>query len=193
MAAVVAQAQAAQKAAVDAAQKAAADAAQKAAASLPAGCIGGCEGQTVTITAPNNQTITGGTMRYGRWDNTICPHATVSGSTKSKSVTVPIPTNCIGKTTCTLGANPSNTGGDPFPGVFKHFVICPTYSTTPPAPAIPAPAIPAPAIPAPAIPAPAAPPVPSPSMASGSAYAASCTKCTLVNNQLSCSCDVTPR
>lgn len=53
----------------------------------------------------------------------------------------------------------------------------------------------APAIPVavPALPAPATPPVPSPSMASGSAYAASCTKCTLVNNQLSCSCDVTPR
>ena len=51
---------------------------------------------------------------------------------------------------------------------------------------------PAPA-PPPALPAPVAPPVPSPSMASGSNYAASCTKCSLVNNQLSCSCDVTPR
>lgn len=33
---------------------------------------------------------------------------------------------------------------------------------------------------------------PSPSMA-GSAYSATCTKCLLVNNQLSCSCDVAPR
>jgi len=49
---------------------------------------------------------------------------------------------------------------------------------------------------APPVPPPSAvkiPPTPAPSMASGSAYAASCTKCTLVNNQLSCSCDVTPR
>ena len=53
---------------------------------------------------------------------------------------------------------------------------------------------PAPAAPTPTMPVSTPAPVgPSPSMASGSAYAASCTKCLLVNNQLSCSCDVTPR
>jgi hypothetical protein len=39
---------------------------------------------------------------------------------------------------------------------------------------------------------PLAPSGPAPSMA-GSAYSATCTKCLLVNNQLSCSCDVAPR
>lgn len=38
----------------------------------------------------------------------------------------------------------------------------------------------------------APPPGPTASM-SGSAYSATCTKCLLVNNQLSCSCDVAPR
>ena len=64
-----------------------------------------------------------------------------------------------------------------------------------------APAAPAPSTAAPVAAAPAAapPPVddksggPVPVASSSGAYAASCTRCTLLNNQLSCSCDVTAR
>jgi|688.fasta_scaffold00564_45 hypothetical protein len=129
-------------------------------APIPPGCVSGSEGQTVITSCPNNETITGGTIRYGRWDNTAEP----------KEKTVSIPRTCIGQSSCAVQVNNDSMGGDPYPNIFKQFVICPTCTSPPPPPS-----------------------APSPSMASGSNYAASCTKCTLVNNQLSCSCDVTPR
>jgi hypothetical protein len=129
----------------------------RAPAPIPAGCSAGVEGGVAYPTCPNGQLITGGTIRYGKWDGTDTP----------REKTVPIPDSCKGRNNCGVSVNNQSMGGDPYPNVFKQFLACPTCSAPPRA-------------------------APAPSMVS-SAYAASCTKCTLVNNQLSCSCDVTPR
>ena len=124
---------------------------------IPAGCSGGPEGGTAYPKCPDGQLITGGTIRYGKWDGTTTP----------REKTVPIPESCKGRNNCGVTITNDAMGGDPYPNVFKQFLACPTCAPAPP------------------------PPV-APSMVSSS-YAASCTKCTLVNNQLSCSCDVAPR
>ena len=77
-------------------------------------------------------------------------------------------------------------------------IIVQVFSLGPPPPPPPAPI--APTIPVPPVAAAAPPPPvddksggPVPVASSSGAYAASCTRCTLLNNQLSCSCDVTAR
>ena len=78
-------------------------------------------------------------------------------------------------------------------------IIVQVFALGPPPPPPPAPIAPTIPVPTPAAPAAAPPPVddksggPVPVASSSGAYAASCTRCTLLNNQLSCSCDVTAR
>lgn len=77
-------------------------------------------------------------------------------------------------------------------------IIVQVFALGPPPPPPPAPVAPTIPVPTPAAAAPP-PPVddksggPVPVASSSGAYAASCTRCTLLNNQLSCSCDVTAR
>jgi hypothetical protein len=79
----------------------------------------------------------------------------------------------------------------------QHAIIVQVFGLGPPPPPPPAPV--APTIPVPPPAAPGVPPPPDnsggpvPVASSSGAYAASCTRCTLLNNQLSCSCDVTAR
>jgi hypothetical protein len=81
----------------------------------------------------------------------------------------------------------------------QHAIIVQVFGLGPPPPPPPAPVEPTIPVPTPAAPLPAAPPPPDdsagpiPVASSSGAYAASCTRCTLLNNQLSCSCDVTAR
>jgi len=78
-------------------------------------------------------------------------------------------------------------------------IIVQVFSLGPPPPPPPAPVAPTIPVPTPAAAPVAPPPVddksggPVPVASSSGAYAASCTRCTLLNNQLSCSCDVTAR
>jgi len=83
-------------------------------------CVKACENDSVNVKCPSNQVITGGTFRYGKWNNQTC------GSTNAspKEKTYPIPKQCIGKQSCSISAG-NNLYGDPYPGIVKQVEICP--------------------------------------------------------------------
>jgi hypothetical protein len=91
--------------------------------------VTGCEGQDAKLTC-GSDTIVGGTIRYGRWDNTTCPHGTVSSQTPSREATFDLPSTCYDKTDCTININ-NGIAGDPYGGVYKHFVVTPECAENP--------------------------------------------------------------
>jgi len=77
--------------------------------------VSGCETQKMVLKCPPNKKITGGTFRYGKWDDNKCDR---TGATK-KEMTYALPKYCIGQNTCNVEAN-NGLYGDPNPNVFKQ-------------------------------------------------------------------------
>ena len=75
-----------------------------------------CETEPVTFTeCPNG--ITSGTIKYGRWDNTICPHGTVNQSTPPIFKEYPLAAG----TKEIAGYINDYVKDDPYYGVSKHY------------------------------------------------------------------------
>jgi len=85
----------------------------------------GCEGQGATVQCPSGQTIAGGSIKYGRWNNNVCPHGTVNGNTAARVATGQLPNHCIGKNSCQFNVDNNYGLGDPYGGTYKHFEISP--------------------------------------------------------------------
>jgi hypothetical protein len=85
----------------------------------------GCENDTPKVlTCPAGTVIKDGTVKYGRWDNNVCPHATVSSTTASKFKTYPLPPKYIGGQTADIsGTMNLSVGNDPYPNVYKQVEI----------------------------------------------------------------------
>ena len=70
-----------------------------------------------------------GTLKYGRWDNTVCPGPGVTNSTAPSFQIFNFPMSCLqGINSCYLG-NLIQNFGDPIPTVAKHvrviiYVVC---------------------------------------------------------------------
>lgn len=75
----------------------------------------GCEGDSVVFDCDNG--ISDGTIKYGRWDNTICSHPTVNDSTKSEYIEKDLTPDSIEI------QDYNSLFGDPIPGVYKHYDI----------------------------------------------------------------------
>lgn len=79
----------------------------------------GCEGQTANIRCPEDQILTGGTIRYGKWDNTCS-----ALSSAPRDTTKPLPQDAIGKSSYSININ-NGLMGDPIYGVYKQFTVTP--------------------------------------------------------------------
>ena len=82
-----------------------------------------CESVSVNPYCPTGQFITSGSLKFGRWDNTICPGPGVNVSTPISFGVFTLPFFCLqGVNSCNLGNSKSLVSifGDPYPGVFKH-------------------------------------------------------------------------
>ena len=79
----------------------------------------GCEGQNALIQCPDGQTIAGGTIRYGKWDNSC------SGwSGAPRDTTKSLPQDAIGKNSYSININ-NDLMGDPSNGTYKQFSVTP--------------------------------------------------------------------
>jgi hypothetical protein len=89
--------------------------------------ISGCEADNANLTCSNGQVIQNAKIKYGRWNNTICPHSTVTSSTPARSKEYNLD-SANGKTTYSLIEKHNNPdiNDDPYFGVYKHWEI--TYS-----------------------------------------------------------------
>ena len=87
----------------------------------------GCENAAPSVmNCPPGSTVSAATMKYGRWNNKICPHATVKSNTAAKSQTYPIANTYLGKPSLDFkGAGALSLAGnkDPYPGMFKQYEI----------------------------------------------------------------------
>ena len=84
--------------------------------------IDGCEyGTAKTMSCPTGK-VSAGSIKYGRWNNTVCPHSTVNASTPSKYSINSLPDTCIGQGSCTF-PNFNNVVGDSYPNVAKQFTV----------------------------------------------------------------------
>jgi hypothetical protein len=86
--------------------------------------LGGCDSSQTTITCPEGQVISEATIRYGRWNNAICPSKTVGKYTPSKFKDYKL--SCaIGKRVYSLAPNSSHVdiNEDIYPGKRKHWQI----------------------------------------------------------------------
>ena len=69
---------------------------------------------------PPDKFVASGTLKYGRWDNTVCPGPGVNKSTPVIFEIFNFPTGCLqGVGNCNLG-NLTQNFGDPIPSVAKH-------------------------------------------------------------------------
>jgi hypothetical protein len=79
----------------------------------------GCEADPVTFAeCPNG--ISSGTIKYGRWDNNVCPHGTINADTAIKSETYPLTSGTKSIVGYTYNEMLSS---DPFPGVYKQIEL----------------------------------------------------------------------
>lgn len=85
----------------------------------------GCEGEGTTVKCPSGQTIAGGTIKYGRWNNNVCAHGTVNPNTPARVATGQLPNKCIGQNSCQFTVDNGYGLGDPYGGTYKHFEISP--------------------------------------------------------------------
>jgi len=85
----------------------------------------GCENDTANISCPAGKKIVGGTIEYGRWNNSICPGANITPTTATKTHTYNIPKYCLNKNNCSVQVTNGNLDDDPYPGYFKHFKVVP--------------------------------------------------------------------
>ena len=80
----------------------------------------GCEGKPPKIYCNGGRVLKNGSVRYGRWDNSVCPHSTVYSNTLPRWSVSSIPVRCIGLRSCQLNALNSEFG-DPYGGTYKQF------------------------------------------------------------------------
>jgi len=89
--------------------------------------VTGCEGGNAFFNCPNGSTIRDATIRYGRWDNNVCPHPTVNQWTSVNYKTYPL-NQAVGNQQYNFGVTNSNIGEDPDPNIYKHWKA--TYKCT---------------------------------------------------------------
>ena len=88
--------------------------------------VKGCEYAVPPISCgPNQQILNNGMIKYGRWDNSVCPP--VNPENPFNYTIYSLQNRCVGQNSCILGRR----GGlfdlrDPYVGTVKHFEI--TYS-----------------------------------------------------------------
>ena len=88
--------------------------------------IKGCQYAVPAISCgPNQQILNNGIIKYGRWDNNVCPP--VNPQNPFNYTLYSLPTRCVGQNSCILGT----TNGlvdlpDPYKKTIKHFEI--TYN-----------------------------------------------------------------
>jgi hypothetical protein len=97
----------------------------------PPPLIRGCGSKPAKLTCPEGQVITAVTIKYGRWNNEVCPHWTVSASTPSRFRNYTL-SHAIGQTSYSMIAESLDVdiNDDPFPGVYKHWEV--SYRCSPP-------------------------------------------------------------
>ena len=88
-----------------------------------------CENVIAYPICPPGQFITSGSLKYGRWNNNICPGTGINISTPISFEIFSLPFDCLhGVQGCFLGYSDRliSVFGDPFPGVGKHVsnIIC---------------------------------------------------------------------
>jgi len=91
-----------------------------------------CQDTESTICCPANNKITSGRIKYGRWDNTTCGHATVSATTGKSYAYIPLPDSCLGNQSCDIKQDMLKTPSgntDPAFGVYKQYQV--SYNCTP--------------------------------------------------------------
>lgn len=91
----------------------------------------GCERTgPIALSCNAGQKITAGNIKYGRWDNTICPHPSINASTAPKFKTYPLPTAAVGQNAYSLSSDINiAVNDDPYPYVYKQYEI--DYTCTP--------------------------------------------------------------
>jgi hypothetical protein len=78
----------------------------------------GCEGAgSVFSECPNG--INSGTIKYGRWNNSICPHSTVNQNTAAKFKEYPLSSGIKD----VPDAINTYVNDDPYSGTFKHYEV----------------------------------------------------------------------
>ena len=79
-----------------------------------------CESVPAIPTCPSNKFLSSGTLKYGRWDNSVCPGPGVNATTPASFEIFNIPAACLqGTSSCNLG-NLTQNFGDPLPTVYKQ-------------------------------------------------------------------------
>ncbi|NBP58348.1 hypothetical protein EBU71_17815 [bacterium] len=95
----------------------------------------GCESQPIPpIVCPPGKNISNAILTYGRWNNNVCPHPTITGNQAQGFKRQPI-SDATGKNS--FSGISITSLGDPVPNVFKHWEVNYTCSNTP-TPPIPA-------------------------------------------------------
>ena len=82
-----------------------------------------CDSVNVNPSCPTGQFIASGSLKFGRWDNNICPGPGVNSSTPVSFDIFNLPFSCLqGVSSCNLrsSSNLIQNFGDPSPGVSKH-------------------------------------------------------------------------
>ena len=84
----------------------------------------GCDTRASILICPKNQFIASGSIKYGRWDNTMCAGTGVTATTPTSFVEFNLPPVCLKSVNnCGFGGSTDlfiKTFGDPLPGVFKQ-------------------------------------------------------------------------
>jgi hypothetical protein len=85
--------------------------------------ISGCEVEPANLTCDTGYIKTA-TMKYGRWDNSVCPHATVTSNTEKREKIYNL-SDAIGKSSYSIKAKHShpNVNEDIFRGVYKQWQV----------------------------------------------------------------------
>lgn len=78
--------------------------------------ITGCEGESKPLVCSAGK-VPSGIIKYGRWDNSICPHPTVNGSTPSVFKTYPVTSDMSSM------SGIDTVKDDPYYGVAKHYTV----------------------------------------------------------------------
>jgi hypothetical protein len=89
----------------------------------------GCQSQPIPpIVCPPGKIISNAILTYGRWNNNVCPHPTITGNQAQGFKRQPI-SDATGKNS--FSGISTTSLGDPVPNVFKHWEV--TYSCIQPA------------------------------------------------------------
>ncbi|KAI9138499.1 hypothetical protein BKA69DRAFT_1091544 [Paraphysoderma sedebokerense] len=90
--------------------------------------ISACETHVALLSCPMGQRIANALMQYGRWDNGLCPHVTVSSNTRPQFATRQL-NDANGKQSASVIVSNESFGSDVYPSVYKHGLI--SYSCDP--------------------------------------------------------------